>query len=439
MTAHKRALLILILIGAILRLWVISARPDEAIPVAPDEGEYVHIAQNLAHGDGFTFQGEPTAYRDVLFPFAASLLFRISGNHPAAVFGFQLILDCLTALLLYRVGRVRFSAGISLALAGAWLLYPAAVLFTSLFLTETLFVFLWVSALAMHDRFERREYRIVDSIALGILLGLLTLTRAAGLVLAASVLIYLVLIRYETPKRVRFTAAAVVLGAFLLTVVPWMVRNTVQVGSFTLNTNGGINLFIGNNPHATGAYRFDETAAAPLYEADLDEAERDRLAASLARSYFLSHKKESVNLWSKKFAYLWSTDMALLAHYLPNRSGESLAVYLSSFPALVLAVMSLPFMLMVWGGTAGFYLVRHFPARGLFILQLFIGLLAALAAYGLPRYHFPYMPAVLIGAAAVLQPGVWRAAPQWRKVFLLATIGMFGGIWLYEFKVIAGL
>ena len=90
-------------------------------------------------------------------------------------------------------------------------------------------------------------------------------------------------------------------------------------------------------------------------------------------------------------------------------------------------------------GVSGFYLVRHFPTRGLFILQVFLAIMAIFISHGASRYHFPLMPAMVVGAGALSTPNVWNSGPIWRRLFLLFTLGMFLGIWLFEAMTIAGV
>jgi 4-amino-4-deoxy-L-arabinose transferase-like glycosyltransferase len=423
--------------GAVLRLVVMDLRPAGAAVYAPDEPEYVELAQNLWLGDGFSMHGQPSAYRDMLYPAMASLVLRMTGGQLSAVLYLQILLSCLTGLLLFLLGKRRFSEKTALLMCAAWMLYPMAVMLSVLYLTETLFIFLWVLAVVLYDGLEEIP-GAVKAVLLGLCLGLLCLTRAAGLLMVAALTIYMVLIRYEAQFRDRVRMTLVVVGICLLTVMPWMIRNYVVMDSFSLNTNGGINLLIGNNRYATGAYRFDVPVQEMLPDEALGEAVRDRVGAELAGEYFWSNLGQSLNLWSRKFAFLWSTDIAQSAHYYPNRSGESLAAYLRSLPVPLLLVMAIPYMLILMAGTAGFYLVKNFRTRGLFILQIILITAAAFMSYGMPRYHFPAMPALMIGAAAFVEKRPWNASPQWRRLFLLLVLSMFIGIWSYEAFTILG-
>jgi hypothetical protein len=128
----------------------------------------------------------------------------------------------------------------------------------------------------------------------------------------------------------------------------------------------------------------------------------------------------------------------MLTHYAPSRGSESLAVELRMMPPLWLLITAIPYMLMVLAGTAGFYLVKKFPTRGLFILQVFMITVAAFVSFGLPRFHFPAMPALMIGGAAFVFHKPLATAPKWRQILLLMALSMFVGIWAFEAFTILG-
>jgi len=68
-------------------------------------------------------------------------------------------------------------------------------------------------------------------------------------------------------------------------------RNYYHFGRFIpISTNGGINLYIGNNPYATGEYRWDSVVTNPLER--LPEYERDKEASRLAKKYMKNHPLE---------------------------------------------------------------------------------------------------------------------------------------------------
>jgi len=431
-------LLSLLVIGAGFRLFVLDLRPDAALLYAPDEPEYLEIAQHIWSGQGFALDGAPTGYRDMLLPYLIAGVMTVSGGDFKPIFYVQLVLSLLTGLLLYQVARARFSEAISYLVLTVWMLYPATALFTSLLLTETLFVFWWVLAIWLHDRLDAHGYRVGDALLLGGTLGLLCLTRAAGAILLATVFAYVLFIRYETPLAQRAKAVSFVLIGALLLMLPWMVRNQMVMERFALNTNGGINLLIGNNPYGNGAYQFDDRVQAIIPIEARTEAQRDVAANHAAREYAQGNLRKTIEMWPTKFAHLWSTDMAMLAHFAPVRGSTSLAETLHMQPLGALILMAIPYAVLVLLGLCGFYLVKKFPARGFFILQLSLGALAAFVSYGLPRYHFPLMPAVILGAAAYVEQQPWNGAPPWRRLSLLMALGLFAGVWMFETVTIIG-
>ncbi len=431
-------LLSLLVIGAGFRLFVLDLRPEGALLHAPDEPEYLDIAQNIWLGNGYSLNGEPTGYRDMLLPYVTAGVMSVFGGDFTPIFYLQILLCLLTGVLLYFIALKRFNDTTAYGVMAVWMLYPMAAVYTSLLLTETMSVFFWVLAIWLHDRLDEHGYTIRDALLLGIVLGLLCLSRAAGMILLATVFIYVFLIRYETPMASRARAVSFVLVGALVVMLPWMVRNQIVMERFWLNTNGGINMLIGNNPYANGGYIFDDRVQKMIPEEARTEAQRDVAATHAAREYAQGHLRDTFGMWPTKFAYLWSTDMAMLSHYAPVRGSTSLAATLRAQPVGALILMGIPFAILVIFGLCGFYLVKKFPARGFFILQLALGAVAAFISYGMPRYHFVLMPAVILGAAAYVENQPWNSAPQWRRLALLLAIGLFMGIWTFEVVKIIG-
>ncbi len=440
MKALPRFLWIFLLIGFALRLAAIHARPEGALSLAPDEDEYLMLARNLADGHGFMMHGAITGYRDMFMPLLTALLMLGFGSTPLPMLYVNALLSCATGLLLFYLGKRRFSENTALIMSVVWLLYPGAIIVSSMLFTETLFVFLWTLSLVLHDRLEDTNYHWRDAVGLGVVIGLAMLTRGVGAVLLASYLIYIGLIRFETALKRRWSAAAIMTAACLVVTLPWMIRNYVAVDRFALNTNSGLNLLIGNNEQANGSYKFDDEQEEMLPPPSAGEAARDKAGTRLAFAYMKEHPRETVKLWGKKFAFFWSTDMAQLIHYFWDPHGPpSVALRLHAMPVWLLLIMSVPYMLIVWLGIAGFYLVRHFPTRGILLLQIFLMTVAIFLTYGLPRYRYPLMPLLIIAAGALIGPKVWSSAPQPIRLFLLFTLGMFGGLWMFEFMIVAGI
>jgi hypothetical protein len=153
------------------------------------------------------------------------------------------------------LGRhARWGSGRRLALL-LWAVYPNAVLYVPLALTEVFYTTL-LSALCWSGGATARPARGFWTVVAGLVLGLATLVKAQSLVVVPLVL----------PLPV---ARACALGAVAphdragagdgrtgaLVVLPWTVRNHRELGSWiAVSTNGGITLLTGNNDSARGGF-----------------------------------------------------------------------------------------------------------------------------------------------------------------------------------------
>ena len=140
----------------------------------------------------------------------------------------------------------------------------------------------------------------------GILLGLTALVGNAGLAFAAAVAVALAF----APTRVTRKAAysLLIVGAATLVVSPWVVRNIRALGSPVLNTNGGFNFYLGNNPAATGWYiSISETPWGETWKS-CAAPERSRRRTPLGREAFQwirEHPLDFAALTMKRAAYFW--------------------------------------------------------------------------------------------------------------------------------------
>ena len=234
-------LLALILAGTLVRAGLIA---KDFGPV-DDPDNYLPLAKSLWNGEGFSINGRPTAYRPPLFPILLVPVVAILPEHIALGMALlQLTLGGLTILLTAEASR-RWSGSTLAALLSAAIVAfdPVLVSQARPVMTETLAALL--AAVSLWG-FARKG----DSGAIlgGVGFGLSALCRpsiwpAVGL----SVIGVLLLGDGSRPARLRY--AVLMLGACLLTVAPWGIRNAMMLGEPILTTtHGGYTLFLANNP-----------------------------------------------------------------------------------------------------------------------------------------------------------------------------------------------
>lgn len=434
-----RTLWILLLAGLLLRIFMIELRPPGALGRASDEREYLTLADHVAHGQGFTLNEEPTADRDMFYPVFAAVIMRIAGGAVKALFYVQAILSCVAAWLFYRIATRRFGSGAGQAAAVLWLFYPAAVLSCSLFLTATLFIFLCAVCLELFDRLEENGFRLTDALLLGVVTGLTILTRSGGIVLLAAFVVHLALLRYGHLAPTHWKVALATAAACALLVLPWMGRNSAQVGSFALNTNGGISLLTGDLPQWGGASALDAPASLRYLPKEVRDVSLEEKAQSAGPRFIRERPEKVLRLWTRKFARIWITDISIWTHYLLPSNTSAFLNWLRQLTFVPLVMSAVPYMLVVALGLGGLTLSRSFPARRLYRLLFWFAILAVLTTYGVPRDHFLFMPALLLGAAAIFQPRIWKGAAPRQRVFYLILLGLFGTKWLYLGLSLAGM
>lgn len=312
----------LIALGIGLRLaWVLSVDP---VPIK-DSAWYFSHAEDIAAGRGYQEYGDPTAYWPVGYPAFLGLAFHLFGPGlmVARLCNIALAGASLACILIIarRVTGSPIAANLAVLL---FALYPADISYSSLVMSEPLFNALTLGGVACLVALPWPAARVAGA---GVAFGLAALVRAHGLILPAVAGIAVLPLAGGAWKRSFATIAATYL-VLAATLAPWCLRNLMALDAFVpVSTNGGVNLFIGNNPHATGGYRFDEPVRAPLRAATSSrwrggrgEVELDRVAGAMARRYMIEHPGATLAGWPAKLAELYGGEWAVYHwNQLPDR------------------------------------------------------------------------------------------------------------------------
>jgi 4-amino-4-deoxy-L-arabinose transferase-like glycosyltransferase len=410
--------LILIVALTVRNLWVAYA------PSNPTDGRmindtlfYHYSAVELSEGKGYVnpWRHTPTAQWPPGYSLLLAGLYRVFGPHVALAWGVNIVLGALTCVVLYFVGCLALGDATG-RLAGLLLaVFPGHVFFSSLVLSEVTFTFLLTVAMLLILLVARQGkdggVRLV--IILGAVVGAAALTRGQGLFLIVVALLFWWLLTADWRRALRRTA--VIALAAMAVILPWSIRNYVDMGGFVfISTNVGDNLYVGNFEGATGRVVIGAVDWAYERYAYLPR-ERQEVAASnlLLREglkFMFTHPGREIELAGSKIRALYEDDEEALRG-IPNRqAGETIphegriADVANGFYFAVLAVSA--------GGLA-YWLRRRRSAVALPLLVIGVFTLGELPFFADPRFHFPMLPSLALLTAVGL---VWGAGEVRRLV-----------------------
>ncbi len=246
----------------------------------PDEEQYWLMASSFAEGDGLR---DELGFRATRMPLYPAFLSLFADRPNGIVFAkiAQWVMGSLAACFTAGLGaslrghRVGCAAGLLVALD------PFLIFFSSLLLTETLFITalcgLWW-ALAAIMRYPRSG-PLWRWIAVGVISAACVYLResSVGLLLIALPAVALL----QPRNRRHAIGAAMAIAIVVASLVPWAVRNQSLTGQWCwLTLRGGISLYDGVRPAATGASDLGDVKQSPevvgLAEPEWDHYFRDR-------------------------------------------------------------------------------------------------------------------------------------------------------------------
>lgn len=380
--------LVVIAVGA-LGIRMAAALSARDFLVQGDAFAFHQVAQGLADGRGFrsAVTGAPTAEYppawEVLL--AAADFVGANGYFSHRVIG--ALLGTLTVVLIGLLGQAVASRGTGLLAAGIAAVYPLLWVTDVSLMSESLYgVLLVATLLAAHHR---------RPVALGVLLGLAALTRGEALAL-----VFLLVVPLLWRER---RALALAIGAFVLVLSPWTVRNLVTFDSPVLISNNANGIWTGANCPATyygnliGAWRFQCYTPARPGE---DEAE-----------YFARQRDEGLAYMRDNAERLPAVMVARLAR-LANVRDVDQAIFLDAqegrLPEPTRWGIRIGWLVMLLAA-AGFVVQRR--RRGpLLVLgaPILMVVLVALATYGSTRFRYGAEPSLAVLAAIGLAAVVAR-------------------------------
>ena len=380
---------------------------------ADDAIGYDTLARNLIAGHGFSLSPNPpfapTLYRTPIYPYFLVVLYKLFGFGDFIVHFTQAIIGSVTCCLAYVIARRYWAQRVAFLAALLNAVYPFAVRFVAVKLSETVFTFLMCCAIGvLVYAYQKRSVRWMAFA--GAMHGVAILCRPE-VVLFPPFLLALFLLLQRFRRKWLMMGLALVACSVLVT-VPWLVRNYHVTGKLTplVKYGPGVAFWQSTIPYfdwntfqyAPGSEQHDPIVRDLLYT-PMTEAERTAMEPRMWRAGFENVRRDPVTYLSRRirnYPHLWISG----GDYLLGSSNRSFSQAraegkygLILIKLVLLGVLGiLPLVLAVIGLIINRgRLIEMLP---LWSLGLYIGLFRIPFDYA-PRNTLPVHPYLLMFAA----------------------------------------
>jgi 4-amino-4-deoxy-L-arabinose transferase-like glycosyltransferase len=387
----KQIVLLVFVIAFLIRLAFLATKPHAFTHQlqAGDEPVYHGIAANLAEGQGYVYDGQPTARYGPGYPVFIAAIYRTFGVNP--VFGRfgNVVLGALLCVLiaLWSLKIWGANAGIVSGLFAAF--YYSFVQLPPYLMTENLYLPLFVAAmmgswwLSNSGETSKRFGSYAVSLFVGTLWGVTALTRAIALPISLLASLWLAV-------RGQLKLAGILVATIILVLLPWTVRNWLVFKTFApIQLSAGHDLYLsfgpsGTEPKVLGHWNWGSDVERPKLPEGLTPAEQDKWLRQQALACLKSNPMEAlVKRAPRKLANL------LVPFYgtasLPNK-------LLTSLFYLTLLLLSVPSLIKAWKSKD--HKERTF-AELVLLVALFTITFHAIF-YGVVRYRYPIDALLLV-------------------------------------------
>jgi 4-amino-4-deoxy-L-arabinose transferase-like glycosyltransferase len=346
-----------------------------------------HIAWAMVSGFGYSapWPNTPiaaTAQQPPMFPILLASIFKVAGAYSLTSLWIAVSLNALfsamTAIMILRLGKRDLGDWVGILAAWIWALwlYEAIVsirLWESGLTTLLLMLALWW----LPSLTSARPWRWC---LFGLLAGIAAQTNTTMLAMFPCFYAWLWL-HSGKQSRVSRRWLYVSAGIFVLTLVPWTIRNYRAFGKLMpLRDNFGLELWIGNRPGADEAHQYP--SAFPLIDPteynQLGELRFMELKQSQAFEFIGQHPAEFLQLSGRRIVRFWSE---------PKNSWWFVV------------------SLLAWIGMA-LALGRDRPVALPYSLVMLVFPLVYYITHTFPTYRHPIEPVVILLAVFALQKGL---------------------------------
>jgi 4-amino-4-deoxy-L-arabinose transferase-like glycosyltransferase len=336
----------------------------------------------------------------------------VLGVSPPGLLLIQALLGAATVALFMLLARHWMGPAVAVVAGALLAVHPTLLLYTVLFMSETLFLFFLVSSLLLLTWPDARRR---TTVAAGVLLGLTVLTRSNHLPFT-GMLIAWVLAGSFWPRAERSVRALLLALPMLLTIAPWTVRNAIVYREFIpIDCLTMQSLWEGNNPRG-----WNVDLMRRYYAHSHSPSARERFAFQEASTFLRAQPPgyPVAKLGRTVRLLLGGGDYVTASYYKPHARFGPLSPSTSN---ALLRIERGWWVGLTALGLIGFALAAPSPQRTLVALFASSLVLSHWITFVIPRYRVPLLPFLALYAAVTL----CRPAATWRPTrgrILTATV-----------------
>jgi len=264
LTREVALLAMILAIALVLRLaWITVADPQPSAITSGDPFFYDVFARFLAAGEGFVrIGGQATAQWPPGYPALLAVVYKVFGHEIILAKLLNVLLGTTTCLLAYLIGKRVFNRTAGLAAALALTVFPSQVFSPTLVMSEVPTTFLVALFVCLVVFFAIDSLSWQRAAAIGAFIGVITYVRGETIFLALPLVVVWAVASRSFLSGLRYGGIALVTTG--LVILPWVIRNWVEMGyPILMSTGSGENLIAGHWPGADGKGSF-----IPILEVD---------------------------------------------------------------------------------------------------------------------------------------------------------------------------
>jgi len=353
--------------------------------LSSDSYKQYAIAESLAEGKGFRYQGKLTTRRGPVYPYFLALFLVVQG-FPIGIQIAQAILGAVSCVLIYRIAGKIFGDRVGILSAALLGFDYYSIKKTVYILPEVIFVFLLLLTFLFLLRVRvTKKYR--DAALAGLFAGLTILTKEAMSYFFPVVIVTFFL--NKSWKRSTATALIFLLGFFVI-VFPWLVRNRLVTHQWVpVTVIGGHAFYMGNHAGVNERIRGGDWIQGVDGQYPINDPNLPPLLSIEADRYLMRKGLEFVR--QHPYHFLKLTAIKALRLWFP---------YYSNAPLWSKGLTTVSYCAIMIFSVIGIFMTRQ-RWKDFLPIYLLIAYVTMVHSVTIPsiRYRYPLMPFLMMFAA----------------------------------------